>query len=304
MKSIAVLIPCYNEENTIASVVESFKKHLPGATIHVYDNGSTDTTARIAKEAGAVVVTVKNRGKGNVVRKMFADINADIFVMVDGDSTYTADDAPHMIDLLTSANVDMVVAVRNAKSQNAYRDWHKIGNKFFNFILKVLFNSNYRDIFSGYRIFSRRFVKTFPATSRGFDIEAELSIHSLTLSIPFAEIDSAYLERPANSVSKLQTFRDGFRILFSILRLLRETKPMVFFGTISLIAFIIALTFAYPIVITFLETGLVPRLPTAMLSSGLIMISFLSLTCGMILDSVSQARLEMKKLHYLMLTMD
>jgi glycosyltransferase involved in cell wall biosynthesis len=304
VKSVVVLIPCYNEENTITSVVNSFKEYLPCATIYVYDNGSTDDTVKVAKEAGAIVVSVQNRGKGNVVRKMFADINADIFVMVDGDSTYTAADAPRMVDLLISANVDMVVAVRNAKSENAYRSWHKIGNKFFNFILKVLFNSTYRDIFSGYRVFSRRFVKTFPVASGGFDIEAELSIHSLTLSIPFAEIESAYLERPANSNSKLQTFRDGFRILCSILRLLKETKPLLFFGAISLIAFILALIFVYPIIVAFFETGLVPRLPTVVLSSGLMMISFLSLTCGMILDSVSQARLEMKKLHYLMLTMD
>jgi hypothetical protein len=198
----------------------------------------------------------------------------------------------------------MVVAVRNAKSDNAYRNWHKVGNKFFNFVLRVLFNSTYRDILSGYRVFSRRFVKTFPVTSAGFDIEVELSIHSLMMSIPCVEIDSAYMERPPNSSSKLQTFRDGFKILFSIIRLLRETKPLVFFGAISLITFILALILAYPVVVTFWETGLVPRLPTAVLSSGLVMISFLSLTCGMILDSVSQARLEMKKLHYLMLTMD
>lgn len=297
--SIAVLIPCYNEAETIARVVRSFKKYLPSAIVYVYDNCSEDTTATQAKEAGAVVKFERNKGKGNVVRQMFADIDADIYIMVDGDSTYSATDAPKMVEMIENTNVDMVVAVRKEKSEKAYREGHKIGNSLFNFILKILFNSTFSDIFSGYRAFSKRFVKTFPVMTNGFDIEAELTIHALTLSIPFAEIDSEYYERPANSHSKLSTFKDGIKILLSIVNLLKETRPLFFFGIISLFMFLLSVGIAYPIIDTFLETGLVPRLPTAVLSVGIMLISFLSLTCGLILDSISQARMETKKLHYL-----
>ena len=297
--SIAVLIPCYNEAETIARVVRSFKKYLPSAIVYVYDNCSEDTTAAQAKEAGAVVKFERNKGKGNVVRQMFADIDADIYIMVDGDSTYSATDAPKMVEMIENTNVDMVVAVRKEKSEKAYREGHKIGNSLFNLILKILFNSTFSDIFSGYRAFSKRFVKTFPVMTNGFDIEAELTIHALTLSIPFAEIDSEYYERPANSHSKLSTFKDGIKILLSIVNLLKETRPLFFFGIISLFMFLLSVGIAYPIIDTFLETGLVPRLPTAVLSVGIMLISFLSLTCGLILDSISQARMETKKLHYL-----
>ena len=297
--SIDVLIPCYNEAETIARVVRSFKKYLPSAIVYVYDNCSEDTTAAQAKEAGAVVKFERNKGKGNVVRQMFADIDADIYIMVDGDSTYSATDAPKMVEMIENTNVDMVVAVRKEKSEKAYREGHKIGNSLFNFILKILFNSTFSDIFSGYRAFSKRFVKTFPVMTNGFDIEAELTIHALTLSIPFAEIDSEYYERPANSHSKLSTFKDGIKILLSIVNLLKETRPLFFFGIISLFMFLLSVGIAYPIIDTFLETGLVPRLPTAVLSVGIMLISFLSLTCGLILDSISQARMETKKLHYL-----
>lgn len=300
MDSVAVLIPCYNEEKTIAQVVSSFKKHLPNAIVYVYDNSSEDNSAEIAREAGAIVAHVSARGKGNVVRKMFADINADIYIMADGDTTYTASDAPKMIDALKKTNSDMVIAVRKEKSDKAYREGHKIGNKIFNFILKAFFNSNFSDIFSGYRAFSRRFVKTFPVTSNGFEIEAELSIHAITLSIPCTEIDSIYLERPKNSFSKLSTFTDGFKILFSIINLLRETRPLFFFGLISISLFFLSLFLAYPIITEFIETGLVPRIPTAILSTGIMMTSFVSLICGLILDSISKARLDMKKLHYLL----
>ena len=297
--SIAVLIPCYNEAETIARVVRSFKKYLPSAIVYVYDNCSEDTTATQAKEAGAVVKFERNKGKGNVVRQMFADIDADIYIMVDGDSTYSATDAPKMVEMIENTNVDMVVAVRKEKSEKAYREGHKIGNSLFNLILKILFNSTFSDIFSGYRAFSKRFVKTFPVMTNGFDIEAELTIHALTLSIPFAEIDSEYYERPANSHSKLSTFKDGIKILLSIVNLLKETRPLFFFGMISLFMFLLSVGISYPIIDTFLETGLVPRLPTAVLSVGIMLISFLSLTCGLILDSISQARMETKKLHYL-----
>ncbi|MDR2107519.1 MAG: glycosyltransferase family 2 protein [Holosporaceae bacterium] len=300
MRNIAVLIPCYNEAGTVGEVVASFRKHLPEATVYVYDNCSEDETAEIARNAGAVVVPSKIRGKGNVVRKMFADIDADVYVMADGDSTYRAEDARKMINALTEEKADMVVAVRKEKSEAAYRVGHKFGNRLFNFIMKMLFHSTFRDIFSGYRVFSRRFVKTFPVTADGFDIEAELSIHALTLNIPFAEIESVYLERPACSYSKLSTFKDGFKILAKILKLLKETRPLFFFGAVSLLLFALSSATAYPIIVKFVETGLVPRLPTAILSTGIMIVSFLSLMCGIISDSVAKSRTEIKKLHYLL----
>ncbi|MDR0678581.1 MAG: glycosyltransferase [Holosporaceae bacterium] len=300
MKTVAVLIPCYNEASTVADVILSFKKYLPNAVIYVYDNCSKDNTAKLAREAGALVITAKIKGKGNVVRKMFSDINADIYIMVDGDSTYAAKDAPRMIDSLISEKADMVVAVRKKESNMSDRTGHKFGNLMFNFILKILFKSAFRDIFSGYRAFSRRFVKTFPVMSDGFDIEAELSIHALTLAIPCVEIDSLYTERPPNSYSKLNTLKDGVKILISIIRLLKETRPLFFFGIIFLLLFFLSIKISYPLIITFLETGLVPRLPTAVLSTGIMMLSFISLICGIILDSISQARMEVKKLHYLL----
>jgi glycosyltransferase involved in cell wall biosynthesis len=280
-------------------VVTEFKKYLPNASIYVYDNCSEDNTAEIAKTAGATVVTAKIRGKGNVVRKMFADIDADIYIMVDGDATYAAADAPSMIRTLIEEKVDMVVAVRREKSEAAYRLGHKFGNRLFQFILRVLFNSTFRDVFSGYRVFSKRFVKAFPVMSNGFDIEAELSIHALTLDIPWAEINSDYRERPVNSFSKLNTIKDGIKILLSIIKLLKETRPLFLFGAIFMTLFLFSCGISYPVIITFLETGLVPRLPTAILSTGVMMISFLSLACGIIMDSISQARMEMKKLQYL-----
>ncbi|MDR0555642.1 MAG: glycosyltransferase family 2 protein [Holosporaceae bacterium] len=298
-RRIAVLIPCCNEASTVANVVREFRKLLPAAKIYVYDNNSDDGTALRARKAGAVVSTVKTRGKGNVVRRMFYAIDADVYIMVDGDSTYTAADAPKMIDELIEKDVDMIVAVRRGKSATAYRSGHKFGNSLFNFIVRLLFNSPFRDIFSGYRVFSRRFVKTFPMVSNGFDVEAELSIHALSLDIPFAEIDSEYLERPINSHSKLHTLRDGCKILMSIIRLLKETKPFLFFFVIFLMLCAISVGIAYPVLTMFLQTGLVSRLPTAVLAMGIMLLSFLCLTCGIILDSTSRARLEIKKLHYL-----
>jgi glycosyltransferase involved in cell wall biosynthesis len=228
MKSVAVLIPCYNEAGAIGRVVASFRERLPDATIYVYDNLSEDDTAKIAKEAGAIVATAKTRGKGAVVRQMFSEVDADIYITVDGDATYDAADAPKMIDALIGEKADMVAAVRQAKSEAAYRVGHKFGNRLFNRILKTLFNSSFRDVFSGYRAFSKRFVKTFPVSSAGFDIEAELSIHALTLAVPCVEIDSQYFERPENTGSKLNAFKDGFKILVSILRLLKEIRPLLF----------------------------------------------------------------------------
>jgi glycosyltransferase involved in cell wall biosynthesis len=297
--NIVVLIPCYNEAGAVAEVVASFKKHLPTAVVYVYDNCSEDDTAKLARKAGAVVVTAKTRGKGAVVRQMFSEVDADAYIMVDGDSTYSAADAPKMLDALIKEKADMVAAVRQAKSEAAYGRGYKFGNRMFNFILKILFNSSFRDIFSGYRAFSKRFVKTFPVASNGFDIEAELSIHALIMAVPCVEIDSEYFERPPNTRSKLSAFKDGFKILASIVRLLKETRPLFFFGAIFWALFFLSIGLAYPIITTFMETGLVPRLPTAVLSTGIMIISFLSLVCGIILDGVSQARIETKKLRYL-----
>lgn len=297
--SVAVLIPCYNEAETIESVIKDFKHYLPEAMIYVYDNDSDDSSAELAEKAGAIVVAAPERGKGNVVRRMFSDVDADICIMVDGDSTYSACDAPKMIEHIKNGHADMVIAARKEVSEKAYREGHKFGNKLFNSFLKILFGSDFSDIFSGYRAFSRRFVKTFPVMSNGFDIEAELSIHALTLSIPCLEIESEYRERPKNSCSKLNTLKDGMKILFSIIKLVEENRPLLFFGIIALILFLTSLGMVYPIVETFLETGLVPRLPTAVLSMGTMSAALLSFVCGLILDCVSLGRIENKKLHYL-----
>ena len=299
MKTVAVLIPCHNEAQTIAEVVSSFKRCLPNSVVYVYDNCSDDNTAAVAEKAGAVVRYARNIGKGNVVRKMFADIDADIYIIADGDGTYDASDSPRMIKLLESESLDMIVAARRETADAAYPVGHKFGNKLFNFIFEILFKSKFTDVFSGYRAFSKRFVKTFPVISDGFDIEAELSIHTLNLSLPFAEIESKYSERPENSFSKLKTFRDGFKILWRITCLLKETRPLFVFGLISLVNFVLSVGISIPVIKTFIETGLVPRLPTAILAMGIMLISFLSLTCGIILNGITQARIEMKKLHYL-----
>ena len=297
--SVAVLIPCYNEESTISKVVTDFKEVLPLAKIYVYDNRSTDKTAQKAKEAGASVVFVKKRGKGNVVRKMFSNIDADLYIIVDGDSTYNPKDAVTMLDTIVKEQVDMVVAARQEDSEKAYPIGHKFGNYMFNKMLAILFGSEFQDIFSGYRAFSRRFVKTFPITSDGFDIEAELSIHALSLSLPCVEIPSPYFERPENSASKLSTVRDGFKILFSIIRLVQENRPLLFFGSIAFILCVISLAIFDPILQTYLKTGFVPRIPTLLISVAIMIAAFLSFGCGLILNSLSKTRIEIKKLHYL-----
>ena len=299
MTKVAVLIPCCNEVQTVFDVVTSFKEHLPDSKVYVYDNCSSDGTAVVAKQAGAIVRYARKIGKGNVVRKMFSDIDADVYVMVDGDGTYDASDAQKMIEMMNAESLDMVVAVRKAQAEGAYPEGHKFGNALFNFIFKILFSSTFSDVFSGYRVFSKRFVKTFPIISDGFDIEAELSIHTLALGLPFSEIESNYFERPKNSFSKLKTFSDGFKILWRIIKLLKETRPLFVFGMISLVLFLLSIGISIPVIMTFLETGLVPRLPTAVLSVGIMLISFLSLTCGIILNGITQARMEVKKLNYL-----
>lgn len=296
---IAVLIPCYNEEMTIESVVKDFKAHISGADIYVYDNNSKDNTATLAADAGATVRNESYQGKGNVIRRMFSDIDADIYVMVDGDGTYDASSAPEMIEELVSKELDMVTGSRVETYSTAYPMGHKFGNRMFSWLVTTLFGHHVRDLFSGYRILSRRFVKSFPALSEEFEIETELTVHALELRMPVGEIGTPYTTRPEGSESKLSTHRDGLLILLSIFNLVRSEKPILFFGVISVVLALIALILAIPILLTYTETGLVPRFPTAILSTGLMIISILSLFTGLLLDSVTRGRRELRRLHYL-----
>jgi glycosyltransferase involved in cell wall biosynthesis len=297
-KAIAVLLPCYNEAATIASVVESFRRTLPGATIYVYDNNSTDGTSEAALAAGAVVRREGNQGKGNVVRRMFGDVEADIYVLADGDQTYDAGAVGRLIDALVTENVDMVVGVR-VGTKEAFRRGHRFGNRLFNWTVTRLFGPGFTDILSGYRVFSRRFVKSFPAASSGFEIETELSVHALDLKLATTEIPLSYGERPENSVSKLSTYRDGVRIFAKIVMMYRALKPLQFFGLVALALFLGALALAAPVIIEYVETGLVPRFPTAILAASIMQLSFMSLTCGIIIDAISASRRELKRMRYL-----
>jgi len=296
---IAVLVPCYNEEAAIRKVVEDFRAALPTATIFVYDNNSSDGTVERARSAGAVVRVERLQGKGNVVRRMFADVEADVYVLVDGDDTYSAASAPQMIDKLVEESLDMVSAVRIESSVAAYRHGHRFGNMVLTGFVAWIFGSRSSDMLSGYRIFSRRFVKSFPALATGFEIETELTVHALELGLPLAEVPTPYSERPPGSVSKLRTYRDGMRIAQTIFNLVKEEKPLVFFTLLFCALAVVAIALGIPVMITFRETGLVPRLPTAMLSMGLMLTAFLSLTCGFILDTVTRGRKETKRLAYL-----
>lgn len=297
---IAVLLPCYNEEIAIGDCVRAFRAALPQAAIYVYDNNSKDRTSAIAHEAGAIVRSEPLQGKGNVVRRMFADVEADIYVMADGDNTYDAKSAPAMIAKLREENLDMVVGSRLASYENAtYRRGHRTGNFLITWFVGFLFGNRFKDMLSGYRIFSRRFAKTFPALSAGFDIETELTVHTLSLNIPAAEVDTAYAARPTGSVSKLNTWRDGFRILRAIVNLFRDERPLAFFSLLASVLAVASVVLVIPVVVTFLQTGLVPRLPTAVLAASLMLLAFLSLVSGLILDTVSQGRRETKRLHYL-----
>ena len=297
--SIAILIPCYNEEAGIADVINAFKKHIPTATIYVYDNNSTDQTIACAQNAGAVVRCESRQGKGNVVRRMFADIEADLYVMIDGDSTYDTSAAPTLIKQLLDNNLDMVIGTRKEESDTAHRAGHKFGNTLFNWVLSFLFNSPFKDIFSGYRVFSRRFVKSFPPLSSGFDIETELSIYALEMQLPVKEIETAFFDRAEGSFSKLSTFKDGFLILWRMIFLFKERKPMLFFGVFFFLFSAISAILGTVLIKEFLATGLVPRMPTAIICVGSILLGFISLACGLILDSVSCARKEAKIMHYL-----
>lgn len=296
---IAVLVPCYNEEAAVATVVADFRKALPSAEIYVYDNNSRDRTAAVAREAGAIVRSERRQGKGHVVRRMFADVEADVYVLVDGDATYDAPSAPRMIDKLLDDHLDMVVGLRVDQVHAAYRLGHRTGNRMLTGFLSSTFGQEFKDILSGYRIFSRRFVKSFPVLSDGFEIETELAVYALELSLPVAEVETPYYARPEGSFSKLNTWRDGFRILGTILKLYRSERPLRFFTVIGILLALVAIILAIPIVITFIETGLVPRFPTAILSMGLMIMALLSVSSGLVLDTVTRGRREMKMLAYL-----
>ena len=296
---VAVLVPCYNEEAAIAKVVADFRAALPEAAVYVYDNNSKDQTSARAREAGAVVRSETRQGKGNVVRRMFADIEADIYVLVDGDDTYDAGASPRMIAQMIADGADLLTARRIHTDAAAYRPGHVLGNRMLTGLTALLFNVHLSDMLSGYRVFSRRFVKSFPFTAEGFAIETELTVHAVRLMMPMAEMDTRYKERPVGSVSKLNTFRAGFRILGTIGYLVREERPLVFFATIALIFAAAATLMGAPVVSEYLQTGLVPRLPTAVLATGMMVIACLSLTCGLILDTVTRGRWEAKRMAYL-----
>ena len=296
---IAVLVPCFNEEAAVGTVVADFRRALPAAEIFVYDNNSSDRTAAVAREAGAEVRSERRQGKGHVVRRMFADVDADIYVLVDGDATYDAASVPRMIDALISDRLDMVVGLRVDQAEAAYRPGHRAGNWLLTSFLASVFGAAFKDILSGYRVFSRRFVKSFPVLSDGFEIETELSVHALELALPVAEIETPYYARPEGSFSKLNTWRDGFRILGTILKLYRSEKPLRFFSAIGIFLVLVAIGLAVPILVTYLEEGIVPRLPTAVLSTGLMIVAVLSLSSGLVLDTVTRGRREMKLLAYL-----
>ena len=296
---IAVLLPCFNEEAAIAATVEGFRQALPGATIYVYDNNSRDRTREVAAAAGAIVRTETQQGKGCVVRRMFADVEADVYLMADGDLTYDPASAPEMVRLILSEQLDMVVGTRKHEAVEAYRGGHVLGNRLFTRLLAGLFGRSFTDIFSGYRSFSRRFVKSFPVLSQGFEIETEMSVHALELRMPVGEIETIYLARPEGSHSKLSTFRDGWRILNAILTLYRTERPVLFFGGIAALLVLAAVILAMPLVLTYVETGLVPRFPTAILVTGMIIVAVLAFFAGLILDTVTRGRREMRRLAYL-----
>jgi len=296
---VAVLIPCYNEEVAVGHVVAAFRAALPQATVYVFDNNSKDRTIAVALEAGAEIRHVTTQGKGNVVRRMFADIDADIYILVDGDDTYDATSAPAMVEALLKDHLDMVVGCRTSHEQTAYRAGHRFGNALLTNMVAQIFGRTFTDILSGYRVFSRRFVKSFPAISGGFEIETELTVHALQLIMPCGEISTPYGSRREGSSSKLNTYRDGWRIILTILQLLRLEMPMRFFSVIAGALALTSILIAVPLIVTYIETGLVPRLPTAILSTGLMILSALSLTSGFILDNVTRGRREMRHLFYL-----
>ena len=298
-KRVAVIIPCYNEAVTIADVVRDMKTALPGSRVYVYDNNSVDQTSARAAEAGAIVRAERLQGKGNVVRRMFGDVDADVYVLVDGDGTYDPMSAPKMVEKLVRENLDMVVGCRQATGDAAYRAGHVFGNRMLTRAVGLIFGKHFTDILSGYRVFSRRFVKSFPALTRGFEIETELTVHAITLAVAHGEVDTPYGARPEGSASKLNTYRDGVRILTVVMALFRKEKPFLFFSAVAGLLAATSIVLVVPVVMTYLETGLVPRFPTAILSASLMVIAALSFLAGIILDTVTHGRREMKRLAYL-----
>jgi glycosyltransferase involved in cell wall biosynthesis len=298
-QKIAVLIPCYNEALTIAKVINDFRRNLPDSDIYVYDNNSKDDTIALAKNAGAIVYSEVLQGKGNVVRRMFADIEADIYVMVDGDATYDADSIQLMVDTMIDQRLDMVTGVRKSNIEEAYRAGHRFGNWMFSSLIANIFGDRISDLLSGYRVFSRRFVKSFPALSGEFEIETELTVHALELRMPIGEVDTPYGARPEGSVSKLSTYKDGFKILYMVIKLIKNERPLSLFGFLGFFFLLSSLVLSVPLFTTYLETGLVPRLPTATLVVGMTIIGFFSIFAGIIIDSISTSRREIKRLFYL-----
>jgi len=298
---IAVIIPCFNEAATIGMVIRELKEVRPDAAIYVYDNNSTDKTRQIATAEEALVRLEPRQGKGNVVRRMFADVEANIYVLIDGDATYDVQSLNKLIDTLLNNNLDMVVGRRIETGSRVYRYGHRFGNRLLTGISRILFGEQPSDLLSGYRVMSRRFIKSFPAVSSGFEIETELTLHALSLNIPTAEVETTYRSRPPESVSKLNTYRDGARILSTILLFTKEERPFFFFSLLSLLLGLISLSLGIPVTLEFFETGLVPKLPTAVLSASIMLLAFLGLTSGMILDSVARGRREQKRLAYLRL---
>lgn len=296
---VAVLIPCYNEEATVETVVRQFYEVLPDCTIYVYDNNSTDNTIARARAAGAIVRRERLQGKGNVVRRMLADVDADVYFMVDGDATYDASAAPLMLKLLNSEHLDMVNGTRITEIKEAYRPGHRLGNVVLTSLVRATFGNGIADMLSGYKVLSRRFVKSMPLLSSGFEIETEIAVHALSLRMPIAEVPTVYRDRPAGSASKLNTYRDGIRILRTIVILIKEERPLSFFAVLAACFALLSLGLAVPIIATFVETGLVPRLPTAILSAVVMLLAVLSLTCGLILDTVTRGRKENKRIAYL-----
>ena len=299
--NIAVLVPCYNEELAVARVIGGFRAAIPNAAIYVYDNNSRDGTVNVARDAGAVVRSEVRQGKGNVVRRMFADVEADVYILVDGDDTYDPAAAPEMVRWLVERQLDMVTGVRATQDAGAYRPMHRFGNAVFSGIVHRIFGDGVSDVLSGYRVFSRRFVKSFPALTSGFETETEFTVHALELKMPIGEVTARYRERPVGSESKLRTWGDGMRIMRAIVGLLKEERPLQFFAAAAGALFTLAIGLGIPVILQYLHTGLVPRLPTAVLATGCGLLSFLSLVCGLVLDSLAHARREIKRLAYLAL---